>query len=136
MRIGIPVENGFLCSHFGRCDEFALVDVDETRLTIRSLQYSRAPEHEPGVRPRWLIQNGVKVAIVGGIGLRAQNTLEAAGIRVISGIPSRTPEELAKAYLEGSLVSSPQLCSGPPANLLNRVRRRGNRYQHGQCHQR
>lgn len=136
MRIGIPVENGILCCHFGRCEAFALIDVDETRLSIRSLQYSRAPEHEPGVRPRWLIQNGVKVAIVGGIGIRAQHTLEAAGIRVISGIQSRTPEELAKAYLEGSLVSTPKSCSGPPANLLNRGRRRANRYQHGQCPQR
>ncbi|HNV71170.1 MAG TPA: NifB/NifX family molybdenum-iron cluster-binding protein, partial [Candidatus Ozemobacteraceae bacterium] len=72
MRIGIPIDNGILCPHFGRCDEFALVDVDETRQIIRQIQITHAPEHEPGVRPRWLIQNGVKIAIVGGIGERAR----------------------------------------------------------------
>lgn len=136
MRIGIPVENGILCVHFGRCAEFALIDVDETRLVIRNIMTSQAPEHEPGVRPRWMIQNGVKVAIVNGIGTRARNTLEAAGVRVIAGVQPRPAIELVQAYLDGNLVSAPSSCESSSQRLLNRVRCRSFRHQHGHCHHR
>lgn len=30
MKIAIPMAGGQLCMHFGHCEQFALVDVDET----------------------------------------------------------------------------------------------------------
>jgi len=54
MRIAIPVTDGKLSAHFGHCEEFAMVDVDEQTSQISNILRLQPPAHEPGVLPQWL----------------------------------------------------------------------------------
>ncbi|HOO65104.1 MAG TPA: NifB/NifX family molybdenum-iron cluster-binding protein, partial [Synergistaceae bacterium] len=103
MRIAIPCVNGKLCMHFGHCEEFALVEVDADSKSVKQVEATTPPPHEPGVLPRWLAEKNVDVIIAGGMGSRAQDLFAQNGISVIVGASCGTPEELAKAYLEGTL---------------------------------
>ena len=65
-RIAIPLENGILCEHFGHCEVFYIADVingevaNETQIV--------PPEHEPGLYPAWVSEQGVTLIIAGGMG--------------------------------------------------------------------
>lgn len=110
MKIAIPVADGRLCMHFGHCEQFAMVEVNEPAGTILSTTCLTPPDHEPGVLPRWLGEQGANVVIAGGLGQRAQGLLNQAGIWVVVGAPAGTPEELASAYLAGTLEAGDNVC--------------------------
>jgi predicted Fe-Mo cluster-binding NifX family protein len=110
MKIAIPLAAGRLCMHFGHCEQFALVDVDEVAQKGRGTTLLTPPPHEPGLLPRWLHEQGADVVIAGGIGQRAQQLFAQSGIRVLVGAPVGTPEELVAAYLEGSLKPGQNTC--------------------------
>jgi predicted Fe-Mo cluster-binding NifX family protein len=110
MRIAIPLADGRLSMHFGHCERFALVDVDEEAKTILGKEELPSPEHEPGLLPRWLAQQGAQVIIAGGMGMRAHDLFAQSGIKVVVGAPADTPEALATSYLEGTLQPGDNLC--------------------------
>jgi predicted Fe-Mo cluster-binding NifX family protein len=111
MKIGIPVENGRLRSHFGGSRHFALIEVDEAVKTIVRSETLPAPEHQPGLLPRWLREQGVQVVITGGIGQRALAIFAQNGIQVLAGQPDAPVETLATAYLAGQLVETAEGCA-------------------------
>ncbi len=110
MRIAIPIANGQLAMHFGHCEEFALVDVDQAAKCILKTEKVEAPEHQPGLLPRWLAEKGANVIIAGGMGSRAQALFEEQNIHVIIGAPADTVENLVKAFLDGILQSGENIC--------------------------
>jgi ATP-binding protein involved in chromosome partitioning len=110
MRIAIPLTNGLLAGHFGHCEHFAFIDVDTSKKTILSSAQEAAPEHEPGLLPRWLRDRGVSVVIAGGMGSRARNLFAQAGVEVLTGAESREPEAIASDYLNGKLVTGANSC--------------------------
>ncbi|MFZ4395053.1 MAG: iron-sulfur cluster carrier protein MrpORP [Kiritimatiellia bacterium] len=110
MKIAIPIAEGKLCMHFGHCDQFALLDIDEKTKKITNKQMLTPPPHEPGVLPRWLHEQGATVIIAGGMGSRAQNLFAESRIKVVVGAPSEAPEQLVAQYLAGSLVSGANVC--------------------------
>lgn len=110
MKIAIPIENGRLHGHFGGCLQFALVDVDAGQKNLQNTEIVPAPEHRPGLFPRWLRQQGANVVIAGGIGQRALAAFAHYGIIVRSGIPGAPVERLVKAYLNGLLMVTPDGC--------------------------
>ena len=110
MKIALPVVDGRLSMHFGHCEQFALVEVDETRKTVLRTEYLTPPPHEPGVLPRWLAEQRVDLVIAGGMGRRAQDLFTRSGIRVVVGAPSEAPEEIVKAYLNGTLKTGENIC--------------------------
>jgi len=110
MKIAIPIAEGKLCMHFGHCNQFALLDVDEKAKTVTNKQMLTPPPHEPGVLPRWLHDQGATVIIAGGMGSRAQNLFAENGIQVVVGAPAETPETLVAHYLTGTLVSGTNVC--------------------------
>jgi predicted Fe-Mo cluster-binding NifX family protein len=110
MKIAIPTANGLLNAHLGHCQAFALLDVDKNTSKILARTDVPAPHHEPGVLPRFLAEKGVNLIIAGGMGMQAQNLFAANKIEVIVGAPCLSPEELAKAYLAGTLVSGMNVC--------------------------
>jgi ATP-binding protein involved in chromosome partitioning len=109
MKIAIPVANGQLCLHFGHCEQFAIVAVDEDR-NITGTELLTPPPHEPGVLPRWLSEQGANVIIAGGMGRRAQGLLAESGIEVVVGAPAGEPEQVVAAYLEGTLEAGQNVC--------------------------
>lgn len=110
MRIAIPVEEGRLCTHFGHCTQFAIVDCDTASRTVQEVRNVTPPPHATGVFPKWLRDQGVNMVITGGMGEKARKMFEGYGILVLQGIASDDPEEVVKAYLEGSLKAGENGC--------------------------
>jgi predicted Fe-Mo cluster-binding NifX family protein len=110
MRIAIPLEGGRLCMHFGHCQAFALVDVNEDTGQVLDSTQKTPPPHEPGVLPQWLNDEGVRVVIAGGMGQRAQQLFQQADIQTVVGAPSDTPGNLVRAYMDGSLQPGQNIC--------------------------
>jgi len=110
MRIAIPTAEGKLAMHFGHCEQFAIIDVDQSTKAIVNTTLETPPAHEPGVLPKWLGEKNTTVIIAGGMGSRAQNLFAEQGIEVVVGAPAGEPDAIAKAYLDGSLQSGNNVC--------------------------
>ena len=110
MKIAIPLADGRLCMHFGHCEQFALVEVDEAAKTVGETELLTPPAHEPGVLPRWLHEQGATVIIAGGMGMRAQQLFTQNNITVVVGAPADEPEKLVSAYLSGTLKTGDNVC--------------------------
>ncbi len=108
MKFAIPMAEGKLCAHFGHCQEFALIDVEDNQ--IKNKQVLVPPPHEPGVLPKWLHDLGATVIIAGGMGQRAVGLFNQNGIKVVVGAPALEPETLVKSYLDNTLVTGGNLC--------------------------
>ncbi len=110
MKIAIPTVNGLLCSHFGHCEKFALVDVNEETKEMIETKWLNPPPHEPGTFPLWLAGQGADLIIAGGMGSRAQDLFTAQNISVVIGASQEEPESVVAAFLSGSLVSGDNVC--------------------------
>ncbi len=110
MVVAIPLAEGRLSMHFGHCEEFAILTVDEQTKAILSQSRETPPPHEPGVLPKWLHGLGVNVILAGGMGQRAQQLFAENEIRVVVGASADTPETLVKAYLDGTLETGDNIC--------------------------
>ncbi|NQT50762.1 P-loop NTPase [bacterium] len=108
MKIAIPTVDGRLCPHFGHCQSFAIVTVNDG--TIEGTQMLEPPPHEPGVLPRWLSEQGANVIIAGGMGNRAQALFQQFDIEVVVGAPPEEPETVVQAWLDGTLEAGTNLC--------------------------
>ena len=110
MKIAIPVADGKLAMHFGHCEQFALINVDEEEKKVLDTEYLIPPPHDPGVLPRWLYERGANMIIAGGMGNRAQQLFAQNRISVVVGAPSDAPEKIVEAYLAGNLETGGNLC--------------------------
>jgi len=108
MKFAIPLAEGKLTAHFGHCQEFALVDVEDN--AIKNKETLVPPPHEPGVLPHWLKEQGANVIIAGGMGARALDLFTQNNIKVIVGASALTPEELVQQYLDNSLQTGANVC--------------------------
>ncbi len=110
MRIAIPVSGDRLDPHFGHCARFVLIDVAPESKTVTASCEVPAPEHQHGLLPPWLKEQGVTLVIAGGMGAHARSLLQDASIEVITGAPTEAPEALVRRYLNGTLETAEQLC--------------------------
>ena len=85
----IPLAEGRLCSHFGHCEQFALIETENGQIQGKSMH--TPPPHEPGVLPKWLHEMGANVIIAGGMGSRAQGLFNENGIKVVTGAQQIPP---------------------------------------------
>jgi predicted Fe-Mo cluster-binding NifX family protein len=108
MKIAIPLANGKLTAHFGHCQEFAFIEVEESK--IKKTETHVPPPHEPGVLPGWLHDMQTDVIIAGGMGQRALSLFEQKGIAVITGAPALEPETLVENYLDNTLATGENVC--------------------------
>lgn len=110
MKIAVPTANGILCMHFGHCEKFVIVDVDDASKAITHKEDAVPPPHEPGVLPKWLHEKGANVIIAGGMGSRAQQFFAQYGIKVVVGAPAEHPQTVILDYLKGTLISGSNVC--------------------------
>lgn len=110
MKIAIPLHQGNLSMHFGHCEHFALIEVDEQKKTILGESFHQPPPHEPGVLPRWLGELGADLIIAGGMGRRAQELFAGNNIAVLVGAQGNSPQQLVNAYLNGNLETGENCC--------------------------
>ncbi|MGC8624343.1 MAG: NifB/NifX family molybdenum-iron cluster-binding protein [Phycisphaerae bacterium] len=111
MKIAVPVAEGNLSQHFGQCREVAMFEVDPQAKTILGTQIIPTPPHEPGRFPAWLQAQGADMVIAGGMGQRALELFQQAGIKTIVGAPSEQAETVVTAWLQGRLASSANACN-------------------------
>ena len=110
LRIAVPTAEGRLCSHFGHCEQFALLDVDADNKTILKTTMLVPPPHEPGLLPTWLQEQGADVIIAGGMGSRAQELFLGKGIHVVTGASQEVPAKVVADYLAGVLKTGSNVC--------------------------
>ena len=110
MRYAVPVSGGVVSTHFGHCEHFALVDVDEEKNRIVGRKLVPSPGHQPGLLPQWLAEQGVSVVIASGMGSRAQNLFQQNRIQVIIGALESDPEKAVRNYLNGRLATGDNIC--------------------------
>jgi len=121
-KIAIPMAGNVLSEHFGHCQAFAFVDVENNVITKIILM--DPPEHQPGTYPRWVAGNGATDVIAGGMGPMAVNLFNEAGVNVFAGAPVDTPTNLVTNFLAGKLTLSANYCD-----------HHGNGDHHGHGHQ-
>ena len=110
MKIAIPIAGGQLSMHFGHCEEFAIMEVDEKTNTVTKKNLLPAPPHQPGLLPVWLAEKGATVIIAGGMGSRAQDLFTENNIKVVVGVREGTPDEITAAYLNNTLSTGNNVC--------------------------
>ena len=110
IKAAIPTANGKLCMHFGHCQQFSMVEADTDKKEILGVEHMDPPPHEPGVLPEWVAKQGADFVIAGGMGSRAQSLFNQHGVKVIVGAPADSPENLVRAYLEGTLATGENVC--------------------------
>jgi len=110
MRYAVPVSGGMVATHFGHCEHFALIDVDEGSKAIIKKELIPSPEHQPGLLPEWLAGQGVSVVIASGMGSRAQTLFGQNRIQVIIGAMESDPEKAVLDYLNGVLATGDDIC--------------------------
>ena len=108
-RIAIPLENGILCAHFGHCEEFAIVEVENNVIT--ATKRVTPPEHVPGLYPKWVAQFGVTDVIAGGMGQQAVTLFIEQNINAFIGAPVKSAEALVKDFVEGKLEVRAEVCN-------------------------
>lgn len=110
MKIAIPLTEGRLSSHFGHCQEFAFVEIDENAQSIVEITKLAPPPHEPGTFPAWVAEQGAKLVIAGGMGQRAISLFQGQGLDVVVGAPNSSAEELVTTWMAGTLTGGQNLC--------------------------
>ncbi|MDD3977227.1 MAG: NifB/NifX family molybdenum-iron cluster-binding protein [Methanomicrobium sp.] len=107
MKIAVAKDENIVAEHFGHCHQYALFTVENNQIIEEKLL--DAPEHAPGVIPRFLNENGANVVLAGGMGQGAISLFNEMGITVYLGVCG-TIEEAIQKYIDGSLVSGQNVC--------------------------
>lgn len=107
-KFAIPTLNNQLTAHFGHCEKFAIVDVDDSKVVNEEML--TPPVHQPGVYPKFLADQGVHVIIAGGMGQKAQDLFAQNNIEVHMGVQSGSPKELVEQYMNNELQTGQNLC--------------------------
>lgn len=110
-------------AHFGHCDLYTVVDVNEGQITeVGTLP--NVPHQQGGcLAPvNHLAKNGVTVLIAGGMGLRPLMGFNQAGIEVYRGADSQSVSAAVQSFIRGDL------------HRFTREHSCGGGQQHGQGH--
>jgi ATP-binding protein involved in chromosome partitioning len=110
VRYAIPVSGGMVSTHFGHCEQFAFIDVNEGRKEILRKEFLPSPGHQPGLLPEWLAEQGVSVVIASGMGSRAQGLFRQNRIEVVIGALESDLEKAVLSYLDGNLNTGDNIC--------------------------
>lgn len=108
-KIAIPVDgNGLLDSHFGHCQFFEIFEITDKNIVSQSKV--TPPPHEPGILPKWLINEGVTDVIAGGIGEKALKILNHFQINVYKGASTLYSNSLVENFLDETLQLTENNC--------------------------
>lgn len=110
MRYAVPVSGGVVSQHFGHCEHFAMIDVDEQTKKILKKELVPSPGHQPGLLPEWLAEQGISFVIAGGMGSRAQNLFHQNRIEVIIGTMESDPGKAVLDHIKGQLETGDNIC--------------------------
>lgn len=107
--IAIPLEGGRICQHFGHCQQFSIIEVEDGVILKES--FVTPPPHQPGLLPAWLSERGVTEVIAAGIVQKAIALFQQQQIKVHIGAEYKNPRELVSDHYRQSLVSGANACN-------------------------
>lgn len=111
-RVAIPAIGEMLNEHFGRAQIFKVFQIDNENLLDEKIVNIKGLEHQAKEIATLLKEQGVDAVICGAIGRPAIVGLEGAGLEVVRGANGKVID-VAKAYAEGRIVSSTDVCNIP-----------------------
>jgi len=111
MKVAVAKEGDNVSEHFGHCTEYAVFDIENRKVTHRSILQS--PGHEPGKLPPFLASHKVTHVIAGGMGPRAVDLFCQNNIEVFLGITGPI-DAVIKAFVDGTLEKGMSSCSHGP----------------------
>ncbi len=113
-RIAVATEGTNVAQHFGRCQAYTLVDIEDGKEVNNIVSLS--PGHQPGFLPGYLREKGVNCVIAGGMGPRAQDLFAEQGIYTVIGVTGSV-KDAVRDYLLGNLTAGADLCQqGQPGH--------------------
>ena len=104
MRIAVTFLAGQVFGHFGKTKEFAIFDIEESKVVDNNLLPVIGSGH--GALAGLLKANNVDLVICGGIGEGARNALTDLGIKYIAGVQGNV-RHAVEEYLMGTLEDNP-----------------------------
>lgn len=107
MIIAIATDGRHVSPHFGRCQAYTLVEI-ENGSVVKKEQVAN-PGHAPAAIPEFLNKKGAKKIVCGGIGGRATELFNQYGIEIIAGIAS-TVDNAIDRLARGMLAGGDSLC--------------------------
>jgi predicted Fe-Mo cluster-binding NifX family protein len=107
MKLAISTDQGYVSAHFGRCQSYTIVEIDEGQLLSR--EEIPNPGHQPGFLPEYLSEKGINSIIAGGMGPRAQGLFAQKNIETIIGIQG-TIDDIIEKFLKQELEAGEDLC--------------------------
>ncbi|MCB9503723.1 MAG: NifB/NifX family molybdenum-iron cluster-binding protein [Deferribacteres bacterium] len=107
-RFAVPTIDGTLCTHFGHCQKFAIIEADDSK--VISEEIIDPPAHQPGVYPQFLAQLGVNVVLSGGMGQKALQLFAQNNIEVYTGVNAESPTKLVENFLSDQLQAGANRC--------------------------
>jgi len=120
VRIAVPSDgqgglDGLRAGHFGHCDVFTLVDIEDGKIKDVSILANK--EHVQGgcmVPVQLLAENRVQRLVVGGIGMRPLMGFKQVGIDVYYDGERRDIRPVVEDMIAGTLpmIGDDQVCGG------------------------
>ena len=107
-KIAIPVNNGILDAHFGHSKQFAIFELKENKILNESIL--DAPPHEPGLLPKLFSEKGITDVIAGGMGNKAIQLFQHAGVNVFVGAPQLPTRNLIEGFINKTISFSANYC--------------------------
>ncbi|AQR96917.1 NifB/NifX family molybdenum-iron cluster-binding protein [Clostridium saccharoperbutylacetonicum] len=111
MKIALPSRNNNIDDHFGHCEYFTVLTIDQQNKQITASEAVQSPAG-CGCKSNIasiLAEIGVKVMLAGNMGEGAVRVLNNAGIDVVRGCSGEI-NTVALNWLKGSLVDSGNSC--------------------------
>jgi len=106
MVLAIPVTAGKLTSRFGECESYIFIPADRDEGSLGKGKLAVAPPHAMHHLPDWIVKMGGQIVIAGAMTGRTRTLFEYHGLKVITtGDTGMSPEDLARAWVDGSLDS-------------------------------
>ncbi|WP_031515914.1 NifB/NifX family molybdenum-iron cluster-binding protein [Desulfofalx alkaliphila] len=109
MKIAMPIKEGKINPHFGTTREFAILQLEEGKVVDKKIISAEGLQHNHGGLAGLIKNEGVDVAIMGGIGGHMLEALQQMGVKVVNGAAGEVVE-VAEAYAAGTLQTKPVVC--------------------------
>lgn len=103
IRVAIPTDGTNISSHFGKCENFTIFDIENSVIKNKTSISTEGNLH--GLLPTFLSVKGVNAVIVNGLGDGARSNLIKNKIEIISGVSGEIDQAI-KDFIEGNLRSN------------------------------
>jgi len=107
MKIAISSDLGMVSSHFGRCPEFTIVEIENNNVVNKEVIPN--PGHKTGFLPGFFNEKGVNYVIAGGAGSMAQQFFDKYNIKLIVGVQGKI-DQVIDDFIHNKLEKGNSMC--------------------------